>query len=91
MVEVFSRRRYLLDRYNLLEHLYQGANSLPEELGMSAREWVDGQLSRIDAGVASEVIEDCRSLARASPDHPLSRLAGYLQGQKSHLNYVGAR
>ena len=80
-----------LERYHLLEHLYEGANSLPQELGMSAGEWIDEQLSRIDTDQASKVISHCRSLARPSPDHPLGRLAGYLQAQMSHLDYQTAR
>jgi len=89
MAEVFPRHRYVLDRYHLLEHLYAGASSLPEELGMLAGEWVERQLRLIDSGKVSKVIHHCRSLARASPDHPLAKLAGYLKGQKNHLDYEG--
>jgi hypothetical protein len=91
MGEVFPRHQYLLDRYHLLEHLYTGAASLPEGSDVSPGEWVDKQLSLIDAGDVSKVISECRTLAGQTRDHPLTQLAGYLQGQKDHLDYEGAR
>ncbi|MFQ5874754.1 MAG: hypothetical protein ACE5JL_13300, partial [Dehalococcoidia bacterium] len=89
MEEVFPRHRYLLDRYHLLEHIHTGAASRPEDSEASPRQWVDIQMSRIDAGDVSTVISECRKLAGQARDHPLAQLAGYLDRQRHHLDYEG--
>lgn len=89
--EVFPSHRYLLDRYHLLEHLYAGASSLPQDSHMSPQEWVDRQLRAIDAGEVSKVIAECRFLAGQTPDHPLAQLGNYLGGQRNHLDYRAAQ
>ena len=91
MAEVFPRHHYLLDRYHLLEHLYAGANGLADSDGESAKEWVDRQVSHIDQGRVKGVIATCRGGAGGSSDHPLQRLATYLEHQQNHLNYPLAR
>ncbi len=91
IAEVFPRQRYLLDRYHLLEHLYAGATGLPDSAEESAKEWVQQQVSHIDRGAVSQVIATCRGGGGGGSDHPLNQLAGYLEHQQGHLNYVLAR
>jgi len=91
MAEVFPQHRYLLDRYHLLEHLYAGASALPKTCPLSAAEWVERQLEHIDQGAVDTVIVGFRSLAKRSQDHPLNQLARYLESQREHLDYAGAR
>lgn len=91
MAEVFPQHRYLLDRYHLLEHLYAGAAALPKTCPLSAAEGVERQMELIEQGAVDEVIGGCRSLAGRRQDHPLHELARYLESQREHLDYAGAR
>jgi hypothetical protein len=89
MAEVFPRRRYLLDRYHLLEHIYGGAAALPYS-PEAVKEWVAEQVARIDQGEVDEAMEECRSKAGGA-EHPLNQLARYIQHQREHLDYRRAR
>ena len=94
MAEVFPRQRPSgegLDRYHLLEHLYRAANVFAEDHGESTREWVARQVARIDQGMVTAVIQECRSGASGREDHPLQQLAGYLEHQREHLDYAVAK
>ena len=37
------------------------------------------------------VVAECRSLAEASAEHPLNRLAGYLENRQDQLDYAAAQ
>jgi len=91
MTEVFPRHRYLLDRYHLLEHLYEGAAGLPGADAESAKRWVTEQVARIDQGKVAQVVRECGSNGGQSTNHPLSQLARYLQNQGEHLDYATAK
>ena len=95
MAQVFPRQNYLLDRYHLLQHLYQGASQLVEQdrpgLPMDREEWVSQQIGRIDQGRAMEVVAQCRNPLGDSGEHPLEQLAGYLESRLEQLDYAGAR
>ena len=91
MAEVYPRQHYLLDRYHLLEHLYGVTDVYPEDHGESAREWVARQVARIDQGMVTAVIQECRSGASGREGHPLQQLAGYLEHQREHLDYAAAK
>jgi len=91
MAEVFPRQRYLLDRYHLLEHLYLAANAFLGDHEESAKGWVERQVGRIDQGKVAEVIEECRAGALDRDEHPLQQLANYLEHQRQHLDYAGAK
>jgi len=87
---VFPGSGYLLDRYHLLEHLYLGAQGLPKGYPLSAREWVEEQVSQIDQGGVEEVVTCCQSLG-GDGENPLGDLARYLHNQREHLDYAAAR
>ena len=91
VASVFPRQRFLLDRYHLLEHLHEGASALSPEDAAAARDWVGVQASRIDQGEGSQVVAECRSRSRANVEHPLYRLAGYLENRQGQLDYAAAR
>ena len=86
---VFPRQRFLLDRYHLLEHLHNGASVLAGD-AESAKAWVAEQSRRIDGGGVAGVVAECRSRGGASVEHPLNRLAGYLENRREHLDYAAA-
>ena len=86
MAAVFPRQRFLLDRYHLLEHLHEGA---PAQ-GGAAKAWVEEQAGLIDAGNAAVVVAECLVLAGADTEHPLHRLAGYLEDRQGQLDYASA-
>ena len=88
IAEVFPRHQYLLDRYHLLEHLYAGAGTLPQEGKEEAGVWVAQQMALIEQGKVAEVMTNC---AGENPQHPLSQLGRYLENQQGHLDYAGAR
>jgi hypothetical protein len=91
MAEVFPRRRYLLDRYHLLEHLYAGATGLPGGDGEeAARDWVAQQVALIDQGNVAQVVANCRGAGGENPSHPMNQVARYLENQQEHLDYAGA-
>ena len=91
MAAVFPRQRFLLDRYHLLEHLHGGAAALTPGDPESARAGVRAQANRIDAGGVARVVAECRSRAGGSMEHPLYRLAGYLENRQGQLDYAAAR
>ncbi len=91
MAAVFPRQRFLLDRYHLLEHLHGGAAALTPGDPEPARAWVRAQANRIDAGGVAGVVAECRSRAGGSIEHPLYRLAGYLENRQGQLDYAAAR
>lgn len=91
IAEVFPRQRFLLDRYHLLEHLYAGAEGLPADFQLSAQEWVQQQVDRIDCAAVAQVVAQCRALAGEDPAHPLEALGRYLENQQAHLDYASAR
>ena len=88
---VFPRQRFLLDRYHLLEHLHEGASALSPGDAAAARAWAGVQASRIDQGEVSGVVAECRSRSGANVEHPLHRLAGYLENRQGQLDYAAAR
>ena len=88
---VFPRHRFLLDRYHLLEHLHDGASALTPGDPESTQAWVRAQANRIDAGGVAGVVAECRSRAGAGVEHPLHRLAGYLEHRQGQLDYAAAR
>ena len=88
---VFPRHRFLLDRYHLLEHLHDGASVLTPGDPESAQAWVRAQANRIDAGGVAGVVAEYRSRAGASVEHPLRRLAGYLEHRQVQMDYAAAR
>ena len=85
---VFPRQRFLLDRYHLLEHLHEGASALAQ--GDAARAWVEERAGLIDQGKVALVVAECLVLAGANGEHPLHRLAGYLENRQGQLDYAGA-
>lgn len=91
MAQEFPRCSYLLDRYHLLEHLYQGAEALPCGCAVGREEWVKQQVERIEKGEVEGVIQEARSLAGGEARHPLGQLAGFLERQGEHLDYASAR
>ncbi len=91
IAEVFPRQRFLLDRYHLLEHLHEGAPARSPGDAAAARAWVGVQASRIDQGEVSQVVAECRSWPGANVEHPLYRLAGYLETRQGQLDYAAAR
>jgi len=91
MAEVFPRHHYLLDRYHLLEHLYQGATGLPSDYTVSGKQWVEQQIDLIDGGEVVEVMSQCNALSKGNIDHPLGELRRYLTNQQKHLDYDSAR
>jgi len=91
MAEVFPRHRSLLERYHLREPLDTGAQALPQNCPLSGQEWVDQQQAIIDQGAVDTVIRTCHAFARKRRDHPLHHLAQYLESQREHLDYAGAR
>ena len=88
---VFTRQRFLLDRYHLLEHLHEGASALAPGDADTARAWVSAQAGRIDAGEVAGVVAECSGRARGKAEHPLYRLAGYLENRQGQLDYATAR
>ena len=88
---VFPRQRFLLDRYHLLEHLHGGASALAPGDADTARAWVSAQAGRIDAGEVAGVVAECRGRAGGRAEHPLYRLAGYLENRQGQLDYATAR
>lgn len=91
MAEVFPKHQYLLDRYHLIEHLYAGATGLPQDGEEVARDWVAQQMGLIDQGRVAEVVANCAGAGGENPQGPLSQLARYLENQRGHLDYAGAR
>jgi hypothetical protein len=91
IAEVFPRHRYVLDWYHLLENLHKGAMGLPASFPLSAKEWVEEQVSRIDQGKVEEVIAECGSRGGEKREHPLNQLTRYLENQEGHLDYASAR
>ncbi len=91
LAEVFPRQHYLLDYYHLLEHLNGAANACAESLGEAAESWVMRQKARIDQGKVTEVIEECRAVAKDKEGSALNQLANYLEHQREHLDYATAR
>ena len=91
MAEVFPRQRFLLDRYHLLEHLHEGASAVAAGDGESAQAWVSEQVGRIDRGRAAAVVAECRGHPGMGGEHPLNRLAGYLESRQEQLDYATAR
>ena len=89
MAAVFPRQRFLLDRYHLLEHLHDGASALAQ--GDAAQAWVEEQAGLIDQGNVAVVVAECLVLAGANAEHPLHRLAGYLENRQEQLDYAAAR
>ncbi len=87
----FPRQSFLLDRYHLLEHLYEGASAVAKGDGESARVWVSEQVERIDQGQVAEVVAECRGHPGAGGEHPLNRLAGYLESRREQLDYATAQ
>ncbi len=88
---VFPRQRFLLDRYHLLEHLYEGASALAEGTVEFAKAWVCRQVNRIDQGWAAAVVAECRERTGTNGEHPLGRLANYLESREGQLDYAAAR
>ena len=88
---VFPRHRFLLDRYHLLEHLHEAALALTPGGAESGKAWVRGQVNRIDEGEVAGVVAELRSRAGAKVEHPLYRLAGYLENRSGQLDYATAR
>ena len=91
MKDVFFNCQYLLDRYHLLEHLYDGAEALPPDYHLPKEEWVKQQIELIDSGEVKKVIASCNSLSDGNKENKLSKLAGYLEERQGYLDYVGAR
>ena len=91
IAEVFPRQRFLLDRYHLLEHLHEGASAVAAGDGEYAQAWVSEQVGRIDRGQAAAVVAECRGHPGVSGEHPLNRLAGYLESRQEQLDYAAAR
>ena len=91
VASVFPRQRFLLDRCHLLEHLHEGASALSPGDAAAARAWVSVQASRIDQGEVSGVVAECRSRSGANVEHPLYRLAGYLENRQGQMDYAAAR
>ena len=91
IAEVFPRQRFLLDRYHLLEHLHEGASAVAAGDREYAQAWVSGQVGRIDRGRAAAVVAECRGHPGAGEEHPLNRLAGYLESRQEQLDYAAAR
>jgi hypothetical protein len=61
-------------------------------LGAEAvKAWVTEQARRIDEGGVAGVVAECRSLAGANMEHPLNRLAGYLENRQEQMDYGAAR
>ena len=87
----FPRQRFLLDRYHLLDHLHEGASAWAEGAVEFAKAWVSEQVSRIDQGLAVEVVAECRARSGTSGEHPLGRLANYLESREGQLDYAAAR
>lgn len=79
MAQVFPRQNYLLDRYHLLQHLYQGASQLVEQdrsgSPIDREAWVSQQIRRIDQGRTMEVVAQCRNPLGRNPlgRNPLGR------------------
>ena len=82
---VFPRSRFLLDRYHLLEHLHEAALALTPGGAESAKGWVREQVNRIDEGGVAGVVAECRSRAGPKTEHPLHRLAGYLENRQGQM------
>ena len=79
-----------LRKVQLLEHLHDGAAAwAPGAAAVKA--WVTEQARRIDEGGVAEVVAECRSLAGANMEHPLNRLAGYLENRQEQMDYAAAR
>ena len=91
MAEVFPRQRFLLDRYHLLEHLHEGASAVAAGDGESAQAWVSEQVGRIDRARAAAVVAEFRGHPGMGGEHPLNRLAGYLESRQEQLDYATAR
>ena len=91
MKDVFFCCQYLLDRYHLLEHLYNGAGALPLNYPLSKEEWVNQQTELIDRGEVKRAIASCYSLSDGSKEHALGKLARYLDERQDYLGYAGAR
>ena len=87
---VFPRSRFLLDRYHLLEHLHEAALALTPGGAESAKGWVREQVNRIDEGGVAGVVAECRSRAGPKTEHPLHRLAGYLENRQGQMDYATA-
>ena len=90
MAAVFPRQRFLLERYHLLEHLHDGASALTPGNPETARAWVEEQAGLIDQGNVAVVVAECLVLAGANAEHPLHRLAGYLENRQEQLDYAAA-
>ena len=90
LAAVFPRQRFLLDRYHLLEHLHQGASALTLDDAPSAKAWVTEQAGRIDRGDVAGVVAQCRGHGGGRTEHPLNRLAGYLENRQGQLDYAAA-
>ena len=90
MAAVFPRQRFLLDRYHLLEHLHDGASALTQGDTLAAQAWVEEQAGLIDEGNVAVVVAECLVLAGGDPEHPLHRLAGYLEDRQGQMDYASA-
>ena len=56
----------------------------------SAKGWVREQVNRIDEGGVAGVVAECRSRAGPKTEHPLHRLAGYLENRPGQMDYATA-
>ncbi len=89
MLSQFPNASYILDRYHLLEHMYETA----EEIGLAEddrRTWVESWMVRIDRGEARAVVVELRA-TRGRGQKRVRRLAGYLERFRDCVHYDAYR
>ena len=90
MLSQFPNAMYILDRYHLLEHLYETAEEVGMEAGEDQAGWVKNHVEQIDRGEVRGVVAQLRSY-RGRGQERVTRLAGYLWRFRECVHYDAYR